>query len=285
MHAAKQASPSGASNQLQSLLEPFVRVTQSTEQLRAIYQNASPFPHVIIDDLFSAELLDRVVAEAATLTQEQWLNVEQAGLERIDRLRSGVDIRTAGSQLIGVLHSATFLYLLSEITGIWQLLPDPYLQGAGHARMQRDGYFKIHSDRNVAYDTGLRRRLAMIIFLNRDWPAEYRGELEFWDPQAKGCEVSIAPLFNRTVIFEVAHPNYHGVPHPLACPPSRVRRSFMAYYHTAGAEETQKVMPHTSIFAPGFYRKKKSALHRLAEQVAPPFLLGAIRSIARRFTS
>lgn len=264
---------------LTSLLANKLNLPSSIDALRASYQNAKPFPHVVIDNLFPQQLLERVLAEAPAMAQQQWLNVKQAGLEDIVRMRSGVELGAAGSELTGFLHSAAFLYLLSEITGVWQLLPDPYLQGGGHALMKRDGYFKVHADRNVAYDTGMTRRLAMIIFLNKDWPPEYGGKLELWNHEGTRCETSIEPLFNKTILFEVAYPNYHGVPEPLACPPDRVRHSFLAYYHTVGVGQTDKVKPHTSIFAPGFYRKKKHPLIALAEQITPPFIWNAARKL------
>lgn len=96
------------------------------------------------------------------MSGKQWRVVETGSLERMRRMRSGVELGAAGAQLVSLVHSAAFLYLLSEITGIWQLLPDPYLQGAGYADMKRGDFFKVHSGRNIAYDTGLTRRLAMI---------------------------------------------------------------------------------------------------------------------------
>jgi len=113
---------------------------------------------------------------------------------------------------LSIVHAAGFLHFLSEITGIPQLLPDPYLLGSGYAQMRRGDYFNVHSDRNVAYDTGMLRRLAMIVFLNKSWPADYHGKLELWNHEATSCDATIEPLFNKTIIFEVANPNYHGFP-------------------------------------------------------------------------
>jgi hypothetical protein len=148
--------------------------------------------------------------------------------------------------------------------------------------MKRGDYFKVHADRNIAYDTGLTRRLAVIVFLNEDWHPEYNGQLELWNPTAERCEVSIEPKFNRTVIFEVAYPNYHGVPRPLACPEDRLRRSFLVYYHTVGVGGADKVTPHTSRFAPIFYRKRKSALRRMLEQLMPPIVTNAVKRLVRK---
>lgn len=270
--------PSASAIAIESALAGNVLLPDSIENLHATYKNAQPFPHVVIDNLFSTRLLDEVLAEAPRLMAEQWVNIEQEGLEKIVRMRSAIELGDAGNRLLSVLHSAAFQYLLSEITGIWQLLPDPYLQGGGHALMRRGGYFKIHADRNVAYDTGLTRRLALIIFLNRNWPPEYGGQLELWDPQAKGCVTSIEPTYNKTILFEVAHPNYHGVPTPLSCPPERMRQSFLVYYHTVSSGN-DRLKPHTSLWAPGFYRKKKSVLRKFADQVTPPIVLHLARKL------
>jgi hypothetical protein len=255
-----------------------IRLPKRLEELRSVYRNALPFPHVVIDDLFSPQILDQLLAEMAAMTHKQWRLVETASHERMRRMRSGVELGVAGAQLVSLLHSASFLYLLSEITGIWQLLPDPYLQGAGYAQMQPGDFFNVHSDRNVAYDTGLNRRLAMIVFLNRSWDPNYNGQLELWNSEATRCDVSIDPLYNRTVLFEVANPNYHGVPAPIACPPDRSRQSFIVYYHTVGIDGKLDATPHSSIFAPNFYRRDRT-LRAFARQLTPPVLLKAARKL------
>lgn len=264
---------------LLDLLANDLTLPGSLETLRNTYKSAKPFPHVVIDNLFSAEILERLLQESQTMRQDQWLKVEQDGLEKTVRMRSGVDVGSAGSEFVGLLHSAAFLYLLSEITGVWQLLPDPYLQGGGHALMRRGGFFKVHSDRSIAYETGLTRRLAMIVFLNKEWQSAYGGQLELWNHAATACEASIEPAFNRTILFEVAYPNYHGVPTPLTCPEGQLRKSFLVYYHTVGIEGKQTIKPHSSIFAPGFYKREKSPVHLLTKQITPPFLINMLRKI------
>ncbi|HEY6645356.1 2OG-Fe(II) oxygenase [Povalibacter sp.] len=265
-----------AARALQEHFGSAVRVPTDFESLRHAYTAARPFPHIVIDDLFDPALLEGLVSGYP----EQWETIEQEGLERTKRMRSALDVGS-GRDLVALMHSAGFLYLLSEITGIWQLLPDPYLQGGGHAMMKRGDYFKVHSDRNIAYDTGLTRRLATIVFLNKDWRPEYNGQLELWNHEGSRCEVSVEPEFNRTIIFEVAHPNYHGVPHPLACPDDRARRSFLLYYHTVDIGKGDKITPHTSRFAPQFYRKKKSLLRQALEQITPPIVLSSVRRLIK----
>ncbi len=251
------------------------------QDLSASYKQAKPFRHLIIDNLFSDEMLDSMLPEIEGMQRDQWKNIEQDSRERTLRMRSAMDIGEAGERFLNIVHSAAFLYLLSEITGVWQLLPDPYLQGGGYAVMRRGDYFHVHSDRSVAYDTGLTRRLAMIVFLNKNWRSEYHGRLELWDPDAKKCDVFIDPLFNKTVLFEVAFPNYHGVPVPLACPRDRSRQSFILYYHTAGAADNADVKPHTSLFAPRTHGTNRLTFRSVLREVTPPVLTRALRRFTR----
>jgi type IV secretory pathway TrbD component len=155
------------------------------------------------------------------------------------------------------------------------------MQGGGNAVMHRGDHFNIHSDRSVAYETGLIRRLAMIVFLNKSWQATYGGQLELWNHDGITRAAAIEPLFNRIVMFEVAHPDYHGVPTPLSCPADRIRQSFLVCYHTVGMEGSYSLLPHTSMFAPCFYKKKKITPRSLALEITPPLLLKAIRRLIR----
>ncbi len=43
---------------------------------------------------------------------------------------------------------------------------------------------------------------------------------------------SIAPIWNRLVIFTPSEISYHGHPNILKCPPDRSRKSLALYYYT-----------------------------------------------------
>jgi 2OG-Fe(II) oxygenase superfamily len=261
----------------EKLLDGKLRLPSSIDEIKTAYRNAKPFPHVVLDGLFFESSLEPMLSEIGDMSGEQWVNVDRDPRERTVRMRSAAEMREAGAHIVGIVHSAAFLYFLTEITGIRQLLPDPYLQGGGFAVMRRGDYFDVHADRSVAYETGLTRRVAMIIYLNKAWQPEYHGELELWSPGGKRAEVSVEPLFNRTIFFEVAYPNFHGVPAPLACPSDRTRQSFIVYYHTAGTNQLPGVKPHTTIFAPRLYGTSRAALRSLVRDISPPFLIRLFR--------
>ena len=260
-----------------TLLGDQVTLTESVEHLAAIYHTAIPFPHIVIDKMLSDTLLDRLVEEIPPLREEHWVHHDDEHVEKYG-LRSAVELGETGSQLVAFLHSAAFLYFLSEVTGIWQLLPDPYLQGAGYSVLPNNAKFDVHSDRNTAYETGLVRRLSLIIYLNKGWRHEYGGQLELWNADGTRCESVIEPQFNRTVLFEIAERNYHGVPASIATPNGRSRNSFQVYYHTALLTGTN-IAPHTSLYAPAMYRPNRSLLHRVAKDLMPPVLLRTLRGL------
>jgi Rps23 Pro-64 3,4-dihydroxylase Tpa1-like proline 4-hydroxylase len=264
-----------------SLLADKINLTRRIDEMQTTYRTAKPFPHLVIDDLFAPAVLDALLAEMSEMGRDKWKQVDNDSRERTLRMRSAAEMGPAGSKLLSIVHSAGFLYFLSEITGISQLLPDPYLLGSGYAQMRRGDYFSVHSDRNVAYDTGMMRRLAMIVFLNKAWRPEYNGKLELWNRDATSCDATVEPFFNKTVIFEVADPNYHGVPVPLACPADRSRQSFILYYHTVAMPGQPLVKPHTSLFAPRTHGTNRVTMRQIAREIVPPVLVRALRKLGR----
>jgi len=234
------AAPKG----LQGVSADTIHLSSSIKWLRSAYRSGKPFSHLVLDDFFPENLLNRVVEELPALGGATWVRHDDDNMRQFN-LRSALDLGEAGSQLVAFLHSARFLYFLSEITGIWELLPDPYLQGAGYHLIPRGGKFDVHVDRNLAYSIGMVRRLSLLIYLNKGWKSEYGGQLELWSKDGKSCEVSIEPSFNRTTIFEITDENLHGVPSVVRCPEGRSRNCFVVYYHTV-ALPGNKMMTHTS---------------------------------------
>ena len=255
-----------------------IGLPRNVKSLSFDYRSAVPFPHLVLDNLFSESLLDRVIRELPPLGDAHWVRHDDDHLRQLN-LRSALDLGEAGSQLVAFLHSARFLYFLSEVTGIRDLLPDPYLQGAGYHMIPRGGKFDVHVDRNVAYSTGLIRRLSLLIYLNRDWKHEYGGQLELWSKDGKRPEVIIEPTFNRMTIFEITDENYHGVPAVVRCPKGRSRNCFVAYYHTAQPQGIKLMTPHTSIYGPESYGQNKPIVWQWIKDLVPPILMRVARNL------
>ena len=254
------------SSELLSYIPCNISIKQGLGELRKTYLSAQPYPHIILDDLFSPETLDEVICELPPMSSSKWVHENTDFIVKYN-LRSAVDLGQRSFDFVSILHCAGFLYFLSEITGVKALLPDPYLTGAGYHLFGPGGKFEVHADRNCDFNSGLERRIAMLIYLNKNWKSEFGGQLELWNLDGTRCEREIQPAFNRTLIFEIGDRNFHCVK-PVSKASPAPRCSFAAYYHTAGREYPF----HNSIYAPAVYQQKQNVLKRVAKQVLPPFL-------------
>ena len=174
------AMPPVKTEGISAILSDKLRLSEDTATLNASWNTAKPFKHITLDNVFESRLLDRVCEEIPRIDDETWVRENDDHIKQFNH-RSPVSLGGAASELVNLLHSAAFLYFLSEVTGIWELLPDPYLQGASFHVVPRGGFFHVHADRNTAYSTGLIRRLALMLYLNKGWKPEYGGQFELWN--------------------------------------------------------------------------------------------------------
>ncbi len=215
------------------------------------YGTAVPFPHIVIDDLLDT----KVVAYLASLFPDVQPEVDQGAvahlqLEDGSRAQLGkhwisreLSVDGAFRRLYWELNSAPFIRFLQCLSGIPDLLPDPYLLGGGIHQTERDGFLEVHADFSRHPDLDLARRLNVLIYLNQDWPEEYGGELELWPQDMSACARSIAPLGGRCVIFNTTRESFHGHPRPLTCPPGVTRKSVALYYYTVDEEQAWREHP------------------------------------------
>jgi hypothetical protein len=50
------------------------------------------------------------------------------------------------------------------------------------------------------------------------------------------------------VIFSTTDTSFHGHPHALTPPPGETRKSVSLYYYTAGRPDSERSVPHDTIF-------------------------------------
>jgi Rps23 Pro-64 3,4-dihydroxylase Tpa1-like proline 4-hydroxylase len=262
-------------NELLAALKCEVKLPQDLRSLQSEYQNAKPYPHLVLDNVFSATALEGILAEMPDWNSETMVQQKEDYLTKAS-LRSAVDMGDRTFDFVSAIHAAPFLYLISQITGVDALLPDPYMTGAGLTIVPEGGRFDIHADRNTDHYCGLKRRLVMLIYLNKDWSPALGGQLELWDSAATACQKAVTPEFNRVVLFQVEDTNLHAV-RPVSKGSGRVRRSLTVYYHTVDSQ----VVLHNSIYAPRYLQKKEPFLRRASREVLPPFLHRLIKRVIR----
>jgi 2OG-Fe(II) oxygenase superfamily len=214
---------------------------------REAYSRAQPFPHVVLDGLFPDALLDEVVREAPTADEQaNWVRTHDPNaLKR--GLRDDWTMGPTTRLLLGQFNSAVFINFVERLTGMSGLIPDPHFFGGGIHTIESGGYLRIHADFNQHPRLVLLRRINALLYLNRDWDDEWGGDLELWDRSLSSRVQTIAPIFNRLVIFSITDTSFHGHPNPLETPPGVVRRSLALYYYSAA----EKVEPHSTLWQPG----------------------------------
>jgi hypothetical protein len=209
------------------------------------YNAASPFPHIVIDDFLPPGLLEHCLAEFPREHGEGTKMFDRAQ-ERLKLNFSPEDLTPRMRTLFYAFNAWPFIRILENITGIKGLIPDPYFLGAGFHEILEGGHLSIHADFNHHKPMDLERRINVLIYLNKDWEAEYGGQLELWDTQMKAAERVVVPSFNRCVIFNTDSNSYHGNPEPVAHPQGVSRKSIALYYYTSTWDRTKR--DHTTQF-------------------------------------
>ena len=232
------------------LEEPFFarkRLNKILEREGAGYRDADPFPHVVVDGFIEKAALRAVLEEFGRVAEDPWRSLSRD----TEIKRSNEDDTSFGpftSKLIHTLNAGRFLTFLERLTGINGLIADPHLRGGGLHEIRRGGKLDVHADFNFHKRLKLYRRLNLLLYLNRAWSDEWGGHLELWDRDMSRCCERIAPVFNRTVIFNTTSFSYHGHPSPLLCPDERSRKSVALYYYTVDCPPDAETTPHTTIF-------------------------------------
>jgi hypothetical protein len=196
----------------------------------AAFSEASPFPHLVFDGFLRTPAAEALLDDYSR-SSHGWTYLNHVN-EKKRQLTDRQRMQNATLAIIDALQTDEFVSVLEKITGVAPLIPDPELEGSGLHETPRGGFLNMHVD-FITHAVRRRwsRQLNLLVYLNHDWPDEYRGHLELWNRDMKSCEKKILPLFNRCVIFQTSNISYHGYPAPLLCPEGTNRRSLALYYY------------------------------------------------------
>ena len=209
-------------------------------KLNIQYNNAEPFPHIVLDNFFESNLIKNIEKEISEFSQ--WDGEKTFYGSQLKRYCGSIDkIPQVSQELIRMMNGPVFLKILEDLTGISNLIPDPYLEGGGYHSIGQGGFLKIHADFNWHKKLNLHRRINLLLYLNTNWHDEWCGHLELWSKDMTICEKRISPTANRLVIFSTTDNSFHGHPDPLSCPPDVRRNSIALYYYTADRPASEVV--------------------------------------------
>jgi hypothetical protein len=226
-------------------------VTRRADTFGREFQQAAPFRHVQIEGFFQPDYLERLRAEFPGFDPRYARN-EQGEIGNkavVERIRG---IGPAYAALDDLIQSQPFLDLVSTLTGIPDLLYDPWYFGGGTHENRHGQDLDAHVDFNRHPITGWHRRLNLIVYLNPEWDEAWGGCLDLHrDPRAADDEVRrIAPLDNRCVIFETNEISWHGFER-IDLPQARrdlTRRSIALYFYTQERPVEELADSHSTIY-------------------------------------
>ncbi|KYG80158.1 2-oxoglutarate-Fe(II)-dependent oxygenase superfamily protein [Roseivirga ehrenbergii] len=213
------------------------RLTKKLGADSSVFRRNTPFPYIVLDSFLNGEIANEALSQFPKVGKQEWIsylhyNEKKFGLNKYEQLPSTI------KKLIDELNSPSFLEYLTSLSGIENLIADPSLEGGGLHLSERGGFLNIHADFTVhPHRKTWERRLNLLIYLNTDWEESYNGKLELWDNKMTECKASLAPTFNRAVIFATNSDSYHGFPDPIQCPEGMTRKSIALYYYTAANKE------------------------------------------------
>jgi 2OG-Fe(II) oxygenase superfamily len=254
---------------------PLARMNQCGESAHAEYLAAKPFPHIVFDNFFDPRLLDLVLEEFPKPGQIKWQsfdNAQEVKLASATEASFGPVTRL----LFYHLNSMTFLDFLTRVTGIENLIADPGFEGGGLHQIIPGGKLGVHADFNKHRRYGLDRRLNLLLYLNKNWKAEYGGELELWDRDMTAKQAGVLPLFNRVMVFGTTDFTYHGHPEALRCPEGMTRKSMALYYFSNGRPAEEVTGEHSTLFRArneeDFRLTPQQRLRSVARDLTPPIV-------------
>lgn len=247
------------------------------------FRSAQPFQHMVVDGLFSPQLLDLINSEFDELNWRDWVNFDNINERKLGS-QPFPRLGRASQLYFSILHSGKFVDFLTQITGIAGLVPDPSLKSGGLHEIPSGGRFRHHLDFNKHNVTNLDNRLVFITYLNRDWRRSYGGALELWNIAEDKCGAEIEPIFGRSVMFYQSSISMHGHPTPVSAPNGRARRSIAAYFYSNGRSD-EKLEPHSTIYGgPPITRSRREKLSSAIRSFTPPIIVHAIRKLKKSGT-
>lgn len=226
-------------------------VARDADRLATKFRDAAPFRHVVIENFFAADACATLLADFPAFERGNARNEagELGSKSTVERIR---ELGRSYATLDDVIQTPAFLALIGKITGIPDLLYDPWYFGGGTHENREGQDLDAHVDFNRHPVERWHRRLNLIVYLNHEWDDAWGGSLELHsNPRAADDSITrVTPLYNRAVIFETTETSWHGFTR-IGLPPERKdlsRRSIALYFYTTDRPKEELADTHSTIY-------------------------------------
>jgi len=214
--------------------------------INAKYQVATPVPNCTIDNFLSEDFAQRMYEESNTIPEEYWTKFTRNGSNMEECIR--LDKAPVATEFVNQMHSSLGMEWISHLTGVDNIIADPYIVGAGYSKSYKGDSLKIHTDFNWNDRLQVHRVASLIVYLTPGWKPEWKGTFEYWDENREHKVKEVDCLFNRCIIWNYHKRGFHGYPEPIECPEGEHRTTFRLMFYVSNAEYNKTDRPHRSLY-------------------------------------
>jgi hypothetical protein len=211
------------------------------------YKLNKPFPNINFLNFLDKKVVNQLNKEFPTYNSKKWIRFKNYNTTKNSNLKRSIhderDFPLLFRNLFREFNSRQFLLFLETLTGIENLIPDPYFLGGGIHSAKKGGFLNIHTDFNWHHKLQLHRRVNVLIYLTKDWRTEYKGNLELWNKNKSKKIIEYEPIYNSCVIFNTSAISYHGHPIPVNGHNNVYRRVLNLYYYSSDRKKSEIYNP------------------------------------------
>jgi hypothetical protein len=229
-------------------------VSEKSSVYRQDFETAQPFKHVVIDNFLITEQASSLLEKFPSFNPQKAISeLGKVGGKAVNENLIGLG--GIYHQFAEYVQGQQFLELISALTGIDNLIPDPSFYGGGTHENLHGQELDPHVDFNLDERHWYHRRLNLLIYLNPQWQTDWGGNLELHsNPRQPGQNTikSFLPLFNRCVIFETNEHSWHGFSQ-INLPENQQhlsRKSLSIYLYTKEPAAGEINPSHTTFYIP-----------------------------------
>jgi len=221
-------------------------------QMRQQFTTADPFPHLVIDNFFTADFLSQIESDFPEKDESyDRFCIQDDGKLGTNYANGDLNyFPPAFKQLDTLVQNQAFLDFVSKITGISTLEYDPQYFGGGIRESRSGTFLPPHVDFNHHPASLTHRRMNLLFYLNQEWQESWGGNLQVHkDPNVFNANNSLVksymPINNRCLLFETSETSWHGFDR-LNLPEGKSRRAFTIYYYTKHRPNETEIKFHNT---------------------------------------
>ncbi len=216
---------------------------QNKDTLSAYWHKSGPVRHFYLDgllpDAWAKECFDAMPDPNSLMLRDSIKEHKHVGIQ-VEKYAPIV------GDMLFAFHAPEVISIVSEITGVPNLLPDDSLYGSGISMMLQDDFLLPHLDNSHDGDGETYRVLNALYYITPNWPEGQGGNLELWSDDMKERH-ELHARFNRLIMMETNTHSIHSVNKVTV--PGGMRACVSNYYFSEQPVEDHAYVHKTTFFA------------------------------------